>query len=95
MQTTFRNSWQPKARECEKTIKLATNFYFGELFLMCWKLNTKFCAKLADYVRKFAAADGWSVRSEVPGEERECKYCQYVAPGLAEEQGLDLGSARN
>ena len=34
---------------------------------MCWKLNTKFCAKLADYVRKFAAADGWSVRSEVPG----------------------------
>ena len=28
---------------------------------MCWKLNTKFCVKLADYERKFA---GPSVRAK-------------------------------
>ena len=32
---------------------------------MCWKLNTKFCVKLADYERKFAPSEReQSARSE-------------------------------
>ena len=57
---------------------------------MCWKLNTKFCAKLADYVRKFAAADGWSVRSEVPGGEG-MQILSICGPGAGRGAGTGPG----
>ena len=63
---------------------MATNFYFGKLFLMCWKLNTKFCVKLADYEREFAPSE----------REQSARSGRRVAGGRSlPESASNLGSA--